>query len=145
MKKQTVKSALTRIAKNKTSFNLPPLTGREMLEIVKMQCPNTNVDFEDVFGHQISMHELDTMLEGFMIVNQRFVYLIQIKKVMKRRSTLEKETLIKQLNQLERKHKRNNKWDEQVKLAFNITSSFSFDELIHKDKFIAEDLVEQFS
>jgi hypothetical protein len=64
---------------------------------------------------------------------------------MKRRSTLEKETLIKQLNWLERKHKRNNKWDEQVKLAFNITSSFSFDELIHKDKFIAEDLVEQFS
>jgi hypothetical protein len=64
---------------------------------------------------------------------------------MKRRFTLEKETLIKQLNWLERKHKRNNKWDEQVKLAFNITSSFSFDELIHKDKFIAEDLVEQFS
>jgi hypothetical protein len=64
---------------------------------------------------------------------------------MKRRSTLEKEVLVKQLNWLERKHKRNNKWDEQVKLAFNITSSFSFDELIHKDKFIAEDLVEQFS
>jgi hypothetical protein len=64
---------------------------------------------------------------------------------MKRRSTLEKEALVKQLNWLERKHKRNNKWDEQVKLAFNITSSFSFDELIHKDKFIAEDLVEQFS
>ena len=62
---------------------------------------------------------------------------------MKRRSTLEKETLIKQLNWLERKHKRNNKWDEQVKLAFNITSSFSFDELIHKDKFIAEDLEDQ--
>jgi hypothetical protein len=69
MTKQTVKSALTRISKNKTSFNLPPLTGREMLEIVKMQCPNTNVDFEDTFGHQISIHELDTMLEGFMGVN----------------------------------------------------------------------------
>jgi hypothetical protein len=64
---------------------------------------------------------------------------------MKRRSTLEKEALVKQLNWLERKHKRNNKWDEQVKLAFNVTGSFSFDELIHKDKFIAEDLVEQFS
>jgi hypothetical protein len=48
------------------------------------------------------------------------------------------------LNWLERKHKRNNKWDEQVKLAFQVTGSFSFDELIHKDKFIAEDLVEQF-
>lgn len=64
---------------------------------------------------------------------------------MKRRSTLEKEALVKQLNWLERKHKRNNKWDEQVKLAFNVTGSFSFDELIHKDKFIAEDLVGQFS
>jgi hypothetical protein len=63
---------------------------------------------------------------------------------MKRRSTLDKEALIKQLNWLERKHKRNNKWDEQVKLAFQVTGSFSFDELIHKDKFIAEDLVEQF-
>jgi hypothetical protein len=63
---------------------------------------------------------------------------------MKRKSTLEKEALVKQLNWLERKHKRNNKWDEQVKLAFQVTSSFSFDELIHKDKFIAEDLVEQF-
>jgi hypothetical protein len=63
---------------------------------------------------------------------------------MKRRSTLEKEALVKQLNWLERKHKRNNKWDEQVKLAFQVTGSFSFDELIHKDKFIAEDLVEQF-
>jgi len=63
---------------------------------------------------------------------------------MKRRSTLEKEALVKQLNWLERKHKRNNKWDEQVKLAFMVTGSFSFDELIHKDKFIAEDLVEQF-
>jgi hypothetical protein len=63
---------------------------------------------------------------------------------MKRKSTLDKEALIKQLNWLERKHKRNNKWDEQVKLAFQVTGSFSFDELIHKDKFIAEDLVEQF-
>jgi hypothetical protein len=63
---------------------------------------------------------------------------------MKRRSTLEKEARVKQLNWLERKHKRNNKWDEQVKLAFQVTGSFSFDELIHKDKFIAEDLVEQF-
>jgi hypothetical protein len=63
---------------------------------------------------------------------------------MKRKSTLDKEVLIKQLNWLERKHKRNNKWDEQVKLAFQVTGSFSFDELIHKDKFIAEDLVEQF-
>jgi hypothetical protein len=63
---------------------------------------------------------------------------------MKRKSTLDKEALVKQLNWLERKHKRNNKWDEQVKLAFQVTGSFSFDELIHKDKFIAEDLVEQF-
>jgi hypothetical protein len=64
---------------------------------------------------------------------------------MKRQSTLEKIELVKRLNFLERKHKRNSKWDEQIKLAFSISGSFSFDELVHKDKFIAEDLVEQFS
>jgi hypothetical protein len=69
MTKPIVKSALTRISKNKHSYNLPPLTGREVLELVKMQCPITNIDFEDMFGHQLSMHELDTMLAGFMKMN----------------------------------------------------------------------------
>jgi hypothetical protein len=64
---------------------------------------------------------------------------------MKRQSTLEKIELIKKLNWLERKNKLNSHWDNQVKLAFRNSGSFSFEELIHKDKFIAEDLVDMFS
>jgi len=63
---------------------------------------------------------------------------------MKRQSTLDKIELVKQLNWLERKNKRNAQWNEQVKLAFRVSGSFSFDELIQKDKYIAQDLVEQF-
>jgi hypothetical protein len=63
---------------------------------------------------------------------------------MKRASTIRKEELVKQLNWLERKNKRNSTWDKQVKLAFDISGSFSFDELIIKDQAIAEDLVETF-
>ena len=64
---------------------------------------------------------------------------------MKRQSTLDKMVMVKQLNWLERKHKRNSQWDNQVKIAFQTSGSFSFDELIHKDKFIAESLIGQFS
>jgi hypothetical protein len=64
---------------------------------------------------------------------------------MKRQSTLDKMEMVKQLNWLERKYKRNNQWDNQVKIAFQTSGSFSFDELIHKDKFIAESLIGQFS
>jgi hypothetical protein len=63
---------------------------------------------------------------------------------MKRASTIRKEELVKQLNWLERKNKRNSTWDKQVKLAFEVSGSFSFDELIIKDQAIAEDLVETF-
>jgi hypothetical protein len=63
---------------------------------------------------------------------------------MKRANTIRKEELVKQLNWLERKNKRNSTWDKQVKLAFDISGSFSFDELIIKDQAIAEDLVETF-
>lgn len=69
MTKQTVKSALRRVSINKHNYKLSPLTGREMLELVKMQCPVISADFEDMFGHPISMHELDTMLDGFMKMN----------------------------------------------------------------------------
>ena len=62
----------------------------------------------------------------------------------KRESTIKKIELVKQLNWLERKHKKNKLWDTQVKLAFNTSGSFSFDELVIKDIFIAEDLVENF-
>ena len=63
---------------------------------------------------------------------------------MKRANTIRKEELVKQLNWLERKNKRNSTWDKQVKLAFDISGSFSFDELIIKDQAIAEDLVQTF-
>lgn len=63
---------------------------------------------------------------------------------MKRANTIRREELIKQLNWLERKNKRNSTWDKQVKLAFEVSGSFSFDELIIKDQAIAEDLVETF-
>jgi hypothetical protein len=63
---------------------------------------------------------------------------------MERASTIRKKELIQQLNWLERKNKRNSTWDKQVKLAFDISGSFSFDELIIKDQAIAEDLVETF-
>jgi len=63
---------------------------------------------------------------------------------MKRASTIRKKELIQQLNWLERKNKRNSTWDKQVKLAFDVSGSFSFDELIIKDQAIAEDLVETF-
>ena len=63
---------------------------------------------------------------------------------MKRVSTLRKIELLKQLNWLERKHKMNKSWDNTVKLAFSSTGSFSFEEMVIKDAFIAEQLVSQF-
>jgi hypothetical protein len=60
--------------------------------------------------------------------------------VMKRASTLKKAELLKQLNWLERKNKMNKSWDNIVKLAFASTGSFSFEEMIHKDVNVAEQL-----
>ena len=62
----------------------------------------------------------------------------------KRESTIKKIELVKQLNWLERKNKKNQSWDSHVKLAFNTSGSYSFEELVQKDIFIAEDLVENF-
>jgi hypothetical protein len=53
---------------------------------------------------------------------------------MKRQSTLDKIELLKKLNWLERKNKRNTSWDSQVKLAFAVSGSFSFEEMVMKDK-----------
>ena len=64
--------------------------------------------------------------------------------MVKRESTIKKIELVKQLNWLERKNKTNKTWDNQVKLAFNTSGSYSFEELVQKDIFIAEDLVENF-
>ena len=51
----------------------------------------------------------------------------------KRVSTIKKNELVKELNWLERKNKRNNVWDNKVKLAFNNTGSYSFEELVIKN------------
>jgi len=63
---------------------------------------------------------------------------------MKRQSTLDKEAMVKELNWLERKNKRNTSWDTQVKMAFSISSSFSFDELVIKDTEVAKALISNF-
>jgi hypothetical protein len=64
---------------------------------------------------------------------------------MKRQSTLDKIELIKKLNWLERKNKRNTSWDSQVKLAFAVSGSFSFEEMVMKDKDMAQTLIENFN
>ena len=59
----------------------------------------------------------------------------------KRVSTIKKNELVKELNWLERKNKRNNMWDNKVKIAFNTTSSYSFEELVIKNIDVAEELI----
>ena len=60
---------------------------------------------------------------------------------MKRASTLRKVELLKQLNWLERKHKMNQAWDNNVKIAFEVSGSYSFEELVIKNTPAAEHLV----
>jgi hypothetical protein len=60
---------------------------------------------------------------------------------MKRVSTIKKLELVKELNWLERKNKRNNVWDNKVKLAFSNTGSYSFEELVIKNIDVAEELI----
>jgi hypothetical protein len=43
---------------------------------------------------------------------------------MKRASTLRKVELLKQLNWLERKHTMNQAWDNNVKMAFEVSGSY---------------------
>ena len=63
---------------------------------------------------------------------------------MKRQSTIERESLVKKLNWLERKHKRNTKWDRQVLQAFAISGSYSFEDLAAKDRIVAGQLIQNF-
>jgi hypothetical protein len=63
---------------------------------------------------------------------------------MKRKSTIERESLVKKLNWLERKHKRNTKWDRQVLQAFTISGSYSFEDLAAKDCIVAGQLIQNF-
>jgi hypothetical protein len=53
----------------------------------------------------------------------------------------EKLELLGQLNWLERKNKFNRMWDNQVKIMFTTSGSFSFEELIIKDAAAAEQLI----
>ena len=48
---------------------------------------------------------------------------------MKNSRTIKKEKSLQMLNMLERKNKFNNDWDNDVRIAFNSTESFSFTEL----------------
>lgn len=67
---------------------------------------------------------------------------------MSRLSNKEKLELTIKLKGIEQRLKRTSTyqaWDERVKLAFNITGVFSFEELIVKDICIANDLIESFS
>ena len=64
---------------------------------------------------------------------------------MKRLSSIEKLELLRKLNGLEQKHKFKKDWDNQVKTMFQSTGSFSFEEMIYKDRSAAEQLVNIFS
>jgi len=60
---------------------------------------------------------------------------------MKRESTLKKEQLLKDLYWIEVKNKFNKSWDNNVKIAFEASSSYSFEELVLKNAPAAEQLV----
>ena len=66
------------------------------------------------------------------------------KNLSKRLSATEKNALLMTLNGLERKFKFDNAWDSQVKSLFTSSSSYSFEELIHKDRQAAQMLVTLF-
>ena len=59
----------------------------------------------------------------------------------KRKTSEEKILLLSELNWLERKNKFNRMWDNQVKIMFTTSGSFSFEELIIKDAAAAEQLI----
>jgi hypothetical protein len=59
----------------------------------------------------------------------------------KQKRTLEKTKTLQTLNLLERKNKFNSLWDNDVKLAFHISESISFEEMIIKDPIITNNLI----
>ena len=63
---------------------------------------------------------------------------------MKQERTLRKEQLLKDLYWIEKKNKHNKAWDNNVKIAFSVSSSYSFEELIIKNAPAAEQLVTLF-
>jgi hypothetical protein len=67
---------------------------------------------------------------------------------MSRLSNKEKLELTIKLKGIEQRLKRTSNyktWDSQVKLAFNTSGVFSFEDLIAKDVCIANDLIESFT
>jgi hypothetical protein len=56
----------------------------------------------------------------------------------------EKQNLLVTLNGLERKNKFNSTWDNRVKMCFDKSGSYSFEELISKDFNSAKQLVLMF-
>ena len=60
---------------------------------------------------------------------------------MKNEKTLRKEQLVKDLYWIEKKNKHNKVWDNNVKIAFEVSSSYSFEELVIKNTPAAEHLV----
>jgi hypothetical protein len=60
---------------------------------------------------------------------------------MKQIRTLRKEQLVKDLHWIEKKRKYDNNWNKEVKIAFEISGSDSFEELVIKYVDAAEQLV----
>ena len=60
---------------------------------------------------------------------------------MKNEKTLRKEQLVKDLYWIEKKNKFNKSWDSNVKMAFDVSGSYSFEELVIKNTPAAEQLV----
>jgi hypothetical protein len=60
---------------------------------------------------------------------------------MKQVRTLRKEQLVKDLHWIEKKRKYDNNWNKEVKIAFEISGSYSFEELVIKYVDAAEQLV----
>jgi uncharacterized protein YcsI (UPF0317 family) len=63
---------------------------------------------------------------------------------MKRQKTLSRISLLKELNMLERKNKFRKQWDDKVRVAFQVTGSLSFEEMVIKDEITARKLVDSF-
>ena len=63
---------------------------------------------------------------------------------MKNERTLRKEKLVKDLYWIEKKNKHNGVWNANIKTAFEMSSSYSFEELVIKNTPAAEQLVVSF-
>ena len=60
---------------------------------------------------------------------------------MKQERTIRKEQLVKDLYWIEKKRKFDNNWNKEVKIAFEVSGSYSFEELVIKYVDAAEQLV----